>query len=59
MSYYIKICNLIYLSKFIMTSKVDSQNPEKSSKLETIFKLKHPLKKLSFNINSNNRLKKK
>ena len=42
-----------------MTSEVCSQNPEKSSKLQTIFKLKHTPKKLSFNTNSNNRLKKK
>lgn len=59
MSCYTKICNIIYLSKFIMTSEVHSQNPEKSSKLQTIFKLKHTSKKLSFNTNSNNRLKKK
>jgi hypothetical protein len=59
MPYFQRIYNLIYLSKFIMTSEVHSQNPEQSSKLQTIFKLKYPPKKLSFNTASNNRFKKK
>ena len=42
-----------------MTSEVQNSLHEQSSKLQNIFKIKHPLKKLSYNASSNNRLNKK